>query len=121
MEYKEKYVPGKIEKVPGCKDIEATPEDDMTHELDPAGYFLIKIDNEKGLIEAAMCKDYNKISFYTYGKTAKALIDTIIREKATTHARHLSYLAREFQKAEIALTYPGLFGYVQDSPLIKLT
>jgi dihydropteroate synthase len=105
--------------------------------LDPAGYFLIYIDRENGLI----CADHyaivvdkrglaidpdtgkplsakgptkNEIIARYKAPSAKALsVDIFEREQSPiTHFNHAAYLGREFQRAEFAL----LTGeeYVQD-------
>jgi len=81
--------------------------------MDPAGYFLIKINKDK--IEAAFCKAQNKVEKVIIGKTAMEVFNTIITEKLVSTLQHAADLGAELQKAEIAIKH-GI-EYVQDDPL----
>lgn len=83
--------------------------------LDPKGYFLIKVDRKKGLIEVGFCKSRNIIEIKIAGKKALDIYMTILREKIIDRTDHAAYLGRELAKAEIALE--NNLTYVQDDPL----
>jgi len=83
--------------------------------MDPKGYFLIKIDKEKGTINAGYCTTDNVLKAEIIGKTAIEVINTIISEGLVSTLQHAADLGIELHKAEIALK-KGL-DYVQDSPL----
>ena len=83
--------------------------------MDPAGYFLIKINKEDQTIEAGFCKQANKVEKVIRGKTAIEVFNTIIRENLVSTLQHAADLGAELQKAEIALKQK--IKYVQDDPL----
>ena len=83
--------------------------------MDPAGYFLIKINREKSTIEAAFCQKANKIEKVIVGKTAMEVFNTIIRNNLISTLQHAADLGAELQKAEIALKQK--IKYKQDDPL----
>ena len=83
--------------------------------MDPAGYFLIRINREEGTIEAGFCKASNKVEKVIIGKTAIEVFNTIIRENLVSSLQHAADLGAELQKAEIALKQ-GI-KYIQDDPL----
>ncbi|MBS3142074.1 DUF4346 domain-containing protein [Candidatus Woesearchaeota archaeon] len=102
-------------KQAGAKEITAHYSDEKEFVLDPQGYFLIKVDYEKRLLEIAFCKDPNTISYIVRGKKPIEVYQTVLREKIITRPDHAAYLGRELQKAHIALEH-GL-EYVQDDEL----
>ncbi|MEK6826072.1 MAG: DUF4346 domain-containing protein [Nanoarchaeota archaeon] len=83
--------------------------------MDPFGYFLIRINREKELLEAAFCKKANKVEKVVVGNSAMEVFNTIIRENLISSLQHAADLGAELQKAEIALKH-GI-RYVQDDPL----
>ncbi|MFO7791362.1 MAG: DUF4346 domain-containing protein [Candidatus Saliniplasma sp.] len=79
-------------------------------EFDEKGFFVIFIDDE---ITAEHYKNVHKggklevetgeIDKIITGKDAKSICDTMIREDMISRLDHMAYVARELQKAEIAL------------------
>lgn len=84
-------------------------------QMDPEGYFLIRINKEKKQIEAGFCKKNIFIEKIIVGRTAMGVFNTIIREGLVSSLQHAADLGAELQKAEIALSYN--LNYVQDGPL----
>ena len=85
-------------------------------EMDPKGYFLIRVEREDGLIRAAFCtvSDHTIQSEVT-GKTALEVVNTLIREEMVSSLQHAADLGAELQKAELALRHD--LEYVQDDEL----
>ena len=85
-------------------------------EMDPRGYFLIRVERDAGLIRAAFCRiaDHT-IQAEVTGKTALEVVNTLIREEMVSTLQHAADLGAELQKAELALRH-GL-DYVQDDEL----
>ena len=85
-------------------------------EMDPKGYFLIRVEREDGLIRAAFCTlSDHTIQAEVTGKTALEVVNTLIREEMVSTLQHAADLGAELQKAELALRH-GL-EYVQDDEL----
>ncbi|MEF8835656.1 MAG: DUF4346 domain-containing protein, partial [Candidatus Thermoplasmatota archaeon] len=74
------------------------------------GFFVITVKDEiivehylnvqkEGKLEV----ETGKLNKIITGKSAKAICDTIVREKLVSRLDHAAYLGRELQKAEIAL------------------
>lgn len=84
--------------------------------LDPQGYFLIRIDKEKKLIEIAHCGKRNTVEVIVRGKKPIEIYQTAIKQGLITRMDHAAYLGRELQKAYIALQL-GL-EYIQDDELV---
>ncbi len=83
--------------------------------MDPKGYFLIRINEDTGKIEAGYCKQNNAILKVFSGNTSKELMQTILKAGIVSRLDHAAYLGRETMKAEMA---KGLgIQYVQDSDL----
>ncbi len=98
------------------REIEAEYDDDKEFVLDPAGYFLIRINKEKNLIEVGFCNERNKLVLKINGKKPIDIYQTIInKEKIPIRKDHCAYLGRELQKAYIALQEN--LEYVQDDEL----
>ena len=98
------------------KEIFAEYDDNKEFVLDPAGYFLIRINKEKQLIEVGFCNERNKLILKVSGKKPIDIYQTIInKEKLQIRKDHCAYLGRELQKAFIALQ-KGL-DYIQDDEL----
>lgn len=81
-------------------------------EQDPKGYFLIKINKKKKIIEVGYCKKNNVIEIIVYGKTPQEIYYTIIKKGLISRLDHAAYLGKELQKAYYALKYNK--EYVQD-------
>ena len=85
-------------------------------EMDPKGYFLIRVECDAGLIRAAFCTlSAHTIQAEVTGKTALEVVNTLIREEMVSTLQHAADLGAELQKAELALRH-GL-EYVQDDEL----
>ncbi len=97
------------------KDIKAAYDDAKEFYLDPKGYFLIRVDKGKGVIEAAFCKSRNIVELKVSGEKAIDIYMTILREKVIDRPDHAAYLGRELAKAEMALK--NNLEYVQDDEL----
>jgi len=79
---------------------------------DKKGYFLIRVNRKKGLIEAAFCNNRHVCSILITGKNAQDIYYTIIREKLVSNLQHAAYLGKELYKAEMALKKK--IDYIQD-------
>ena len=98
------------------KEIEAAYDDSKEFVLDPAGYFLIRINKEKKLIEVGFCNERNKLVLKITGEKPIEIYQTIInKEQIQIRKDHCAYLGRELQKAYIALQKN--LDYVQDDEL----
>lgn len=88
--------------------------------MDPKGYFLIKIDRKKKLLNVGYCKvtkkSANKMISVVYGKTAIEIINTLIKQKYLSTLQHAGDMGIELCKAEIALKKN--LNYIQDKDLI---
>lgn len=90
--------------------------------MDPAGYFLIKIDRKNKLVLAAYCilsqkkntRD-NEMLATISGKTAIEIVNTLIRKKFISSLQHAGDMGIELCKAELALNYN--LEYIQDKDL----
>ncbi len=102
-------------KQDGLVEIKAEYDDDKEFVLDPKGYFLIRVDHHKKLIEVGFCGKRNVVEAKIFGTTPRDIYNTIAREKLIERPEHYAYLGRELQKAYIALKL-GL-KYVQDDEL----
>lgn len=100
---------------PSLEKIKAEYDDEKEFILDPAGYFLIRINKEKKEIEVGFCKKNNVIEKIITGKKPKEIYQTILKYKIISRADHAAYLGKELQKAYTALQL-GI-DYVQDEEL----
>lgn len=82
---------------------------------DPRGYFLIRVNKKKGLIEVGFCEHGNVVNLIIEGKKPEEIYHTIFREGLITKFEHAAYLGKELEKAYIALKTGAK--YVQDSEL----
>ena len=82
--------------------------------MDPAGYFLIRINPETDELEAGLCRKDNTIEKKVNGKTAEEMYNTVLKH-VTLLPEHAAYLGKELMKAQIAREL-GL-PYIQDDPL----
>ena len=82
---------------------------------DPEGYFLIRVNHTKKLIEVGFVTYKHVIIKVIYGQNARDIYTTIIQRELITRLKHAAYLGKELYKAEMALKY-GV-EYKQESPL----
>ncbi len=72
--------------------------------LDPRGYFLIRINEDLGKLEAAFCDlKENKVRKIIRGDTPIEVYTAILREELVTMLDHAADIGVELQKAYIAL------------------
>ena len=90
--------------------------------MDPKGYFLIRIDKKKKIIQVVYCKftrlgnsPINDMVAVIKGKTAIEIVNTLIREKFISTLQHAADMGIELHKAELSLKYG--FNYIQDKDL----
>ncbi len=84
--------------------------------LDPAGYFLIRVNEDLGKIEAAFCDlKENKVRKIIRGDTPIEVYTAILKEDLVTMMDHAFDLGVELEKAYIALKEGKK--YTQDSEL----
>lgn len=109
----EDIVSDKVEQSDGYREVVAEYDDEKEFVLDNEGYFLIRTDKEKKMIEVAFCDSKNKIKLKVTGKKPIDIYQTIInKENLNLRKDHASYLGRELQKAYTSLQL-GI-DYVQD-------
>ncbi len=96
--------------------IEASYDRIKDWEMDPRGYFLIKLDREMSLIRVAFCALPDDVmQAEITGTTALDVVNTLIREGMVSTLQHAADMGVELHKAELALQYD--FEYVQDQAL----
>ena len=90
--------------------------------MDPEGYFLIRVDEKKKIIQVGYCKftrlgnsPINDMVAVVKGKTAIEIVNTLIREKFISTLQHAADMGIELHKAELSLKYG--FDYIQDKDL----
>ena len=90
--------------------------------MDPKGYFLIRVDKKKKIIQVGYCKftrlgnsPINDMVAVIKGKTAIEIVNTLIREKFISTLQHAADMGIELHKAELSLKYG--FNYIQDKDL----
>jgi dihydropteroate synthase len=97
---------------------------DKAMKYDPAGFFVIYLDEERDEIVAEhylnISKDRNapatgKLDHVITGTSAEAICHTISRMGLISRPEHSTYVGRELQKADIALS-EGIM-YKQDDQL----
>lgn len=98
-----------------AKELKASYNEGKEWKLDPKGYFLIRTDPKKGIIEIGHCMERNIVDTKITGKTATEIFNTIIRENLISSLQHASYLGKELYKAELALK--NKMKYIQDEDL----
>lgn len=103
-----------VREAPNIKVIRATYDPIKDWRMDPAGYFLIRINPETKELEVGFCKKNNIIELKVHGRTAEEVYNTVLREVNLTQT-HAAYLGKELEKAEIARNLK--IKYVQDEPL----
>ena len=82
---------------------------------DKKGYFLIRINKKKKIIEVGFVTNKHIIKKLIYGKNAIDIYNTIIRKKLLSRLEHAAYLGKELYKAELCLRYNK--EYKQEFPL----
>ena len=96
--------------------IEASYDRIKDWEMDPRGYFLIKVDLEMSLIRVAFCAlPGDVMQTEITGTNALDIVNTLIREDMVSTLQHAADMGVELHKAELALQH-GL-EYVQDQAL----
>lgn len=95
--------------------IKATEEASKKWNPDPKGYFLIRVDNQKKIIEAGFVTYKHVIIKAINGTNAEDIYNTIINHNLITKLDHAAYLGKELFKAEMALKYGA--EYKQEFPL----
>ena len=90
--------------------------------MDPKGYFLIRVDKKKKIIQIGYCKftrlgnsPINDMVAVIKGKKAIEIVNTLIREKFISTLQHAADMGIELHKAELSLKYG--FKYIQDKDL----
>ena len=90
--------------------------------MDPKGYFLIRVDKKKKIIQVGYCKftklgnlPQNDMVAIIKGKTALEIVNTLIREKFISTLQHAADMGIELYKAELSLKHQ--FKYIQDKEL----
>ena len=90
--------------------------------MDPKGYFLIRVDKKKKIIQVGYCKftrlgnsPINDMVAVIKGKTAIEIVNTLIREKFISTLQHAADMGIELHKAELSLKYD--LQYTQDKDL----
>jgi len=80
--------------------------------MDPKGYFLIRVDKKKKIIQIGYCKftrlgnsPINDMVAIVKGKTAIEIVNTLIREKFISTLQHAADMGIELHKAELSLKY----------------
>jgi len=96
--------------------VEASYDRIKNWEMDPRGYFLIKVDREMSLIRVAFCAlPGDVMQTEITGTNALDIVNTLIREDMLSTLQHAADMGVELHKAELALQH-GL-EYVQDQAL----
>ncbi|MEK6917236.1 MAG: DUF4346 domain-containing protein [Nanoarchaeota archaeon] len=83
--------------------------------MDPKGYFLVRFNKQKQLLELGHCIQDNVIEFMITGKTPQEVYFTACEKGLISRLDHAAYLGKELEKAYLAMKY-GL-EYVQDEEL----
>jgi dihydropteroate synthase len=90
--------------------------------MDPKGYFLINIDRKNNLLRVGYCKftkqgnnPVNDMVAEIVGKTAIAIVNTLIKENYISSLQHAGDMGIELCNAELALKTN--LDYVQDKDL----
>lgn len=100
----------------GVEVISAEYDDLKEFVMDPYGYFLIRIDPEKKVIEVGLCRELNTVVVKVVGRKPLEIYQTIIKKGLLSRFDHAAYLGRELQKAYLALQ-KGI-AFVQDDELV---
>ena len=96
--------------------IEARYDRVKDFEMDPLGYFLIKIDPEVNQIRVGFCSlPEDEMKKQVIGETALEVFNTLVRENLVSSLQHAGDLGIELHKAELALR--NELEYIQDGEL----
>jgi len=96
--------------------VEASYDRIKDFEMDPLGYFLIKVDLEVNQICVGFCSlPENIMEKQIVGGTALDIINTLVRKNLVSSLQHAGDLGIELCKAELALRYQ--WEYIQDKGL----
>jgi len=96
----------------GMEVIEASYHPLKDWKMDPLGYFLIRVFEDK--LEVGYCKKDNIILKRFIGPDAIQLYNTIV-DNLSIQLEHAAYLGKELMKAEVCLKLK--IPYEQDAPL----
>ena len=97
------------------EEIDGYYDEDDDWGMDPKGYFLIRINKEKKLIEAGLCKEGNKCEVLVRGKKPQDIYWEFAKRELVSKLDHAAYLGKELEKAYLALKYN--LEYIQDEEL----
>jgi len=84
-------------------------------QMDPKGFFTVKIFPEEQMIRARYYGEDHALKFVIEGSNSEEIYNTIMREKLVSTFQHAAYVGNELMKAEIAMKKN--LPYVQDDPL----
>ncbi len=116
MEHKKVLVGTDIKTAPDYREVAAQYDDLKEFQLDPQGYFLIRVNHKTKEIEIGFCREKNNVLVKITGKKPIDIYQAAInKEHLISRIDHGAYLGRELQKAYTALQH-GL-EYVQDDEL----
>lgn len=115
LETGEDVVTSEINEKEDIRMIPARYDDAKEFVLDPKGYFLVRLDRDKKLIEVGFCGKRNTVETKIIGKNPREIYMTILREKIIDRPDHAAYLGKELHKAHLALELD--LPYVQDDDL----
>jgi tetrahydromethanopterin S-methyltransferase subunit A len=93
------------------KIVEAIDKDPYSIELDEAGYFVIKLDCESGVIHAEYYNYEKELLCVIRGRDARSIYWTIIENQWVSDLSHAAYLGKELALAEVSIQNGG--EYVQ--------
>ncbi|MFH0797801.1 MAG: DUF4346 domain-containing protein [Candidatus Woesearchaeota archaeon] len=97
------------------REVDASYDESKEFELDPKGYFLIRVNQEAKKIEVGFCEKGNVIEIKISGDNPQEIYQTAIKHELITRLDHAAYLGSELQKAFIAMKKN--IEYVQDDEL----
>ena len=121
----EKIIQGKWWKIKNNiqENIQAKYDRIKDWEMDPKGYFLIKIDEECDLIRVGYCifiksgnDPIHDMKAEVTGQTAIEIVNTLINKHYISTLQHAADMGIELHKAELALKYK--LKYIQDKEII---
>ncbi|QQG38635.1 MAG: DUF4346 domain-containing protein [Candidatus Woesearchaeota archaeon] len=95
--------------------VECNYDEIKDYKYDPKGYFLIRINKEKKQLEAAYCRQDNKVLKVFTGKKPQDIYYAVCKLGLVSHYDHAAYLGKELEKAFLALKYN--LDYIQDEEL----
>jgi tetrahydromethanopterin S-methyltransferase subunit A len=84
-------------------------------QMDPKGYFLIKLDRRRKVIKAAHCKKIGVFDIIIEGKKPQDIYYEVHTRGLISRIDHAAYLGKELEKAYIALKTKK--AYVQDEEM----